>query len=81
MVVAHTSFLSDLDDVKKRVNKKRSRRMLVRCLLSYFVADSHTLEQLARRQVRPTREHNAEVQRLLSLMGIPWVIVCILMAY
>ncbi|KOS15062.1 pin domain-like protein [Malassezia pachydermatis] len=38
------------------------------------VADSHTLEQLARRQVRPTREHNAEVQRLLSLMGIPWVI-------
>lgn len=55
--------------------------MLVRCLLSYFVADSHTLEQLARRQVRPTREHNAEVQRLLSLMGIPWVIVCILMAY
>lgn len=33
------------------------------------------LDQLARRQVRPTRHHNAEVQRLLTLMGIPWVIV------
>ena len=24
--------------------------------------------------MRPTREHNAEVQRLLTLMGIPWVV-------
>lgn len=38
-------------------------------------ADNQLLDQLARRQVRPTREHNAEVQRLLTLMGIPWVIV------
>ena len=38
------------------------------------IADSETLDQLARRQVRPTREHNAEVQRLLTLMGIPWVV-------
>ncbi|WFD30275.1 hypothetical protein MSPP1_001292 [Malassezia sp. CBS 17886] len=39
------------------------------------VADEQRLDQLARRQVRPTREHNAEVQRLLTLMGIPWVVV------
>lgn len=38
------------------------------------VADSETLDQLARRQVRPTKEHNAEVQRLLTLMGIPWIV-------
>ncbi|SHO77787.1 5' to 3' exonuclease, 5' flap endonuclease [Malassezia sympodialis ATCC 42132] len=38
------------------------------------IADAEKLDQLARRQVRPTREHNAEVQRLLSLMGIPWIV-------
>ncbi|WFD05789.1 Elongation of fatty acids protein 2 [Malassezia vespertilionis] len=38
------------------------------------IADTQVLDQLARRQVRPTREHNAEVQKLLTLMGIPWVI-------
>lgn len=38
------------------------------------IADNQLLDQLARRQVRPTREHNAEVQRLLTLMGIPWVV-------
>ena len=39
------------------------------------IADAQLMDQLARRQVRPTREHNAEVQRLLTLMGIPWVVV------
>lgn len=37
------------------------------------IADAQLMDQLARRQVRPTREHNAEVQRLLTLMGIPWL--------
>lgn len=32
------------------------------------------MDQLARRQVRPTRQHNEDVRRLLTLMGIPWVI-------
>ena len=39
-------------------------------------ADAEKLDQLARRQVRPTREHNAEVQRLLTLMGIPRIVEC-----
>ncbi|WFC97771.1 Elongation of fatty acids protein 2 [Malassezia yamatoensis] len=38
------------------------------------IADNQLLDQLARRQVRPTREHNLEVQKLLTLMGIPWVV-------
>lgn len=38
------------------------------------IADSERMDQLARRQVRPTRQHNEEVRRLLTLMGIPWVI-------
>lgn len=39
------------------------------------VADNERLDQLARRQVRPTRHHNEEVRELLRLMGIPCVIV------
>ncbi|PWN30327.1 flap endonuclease 1 [Jaminaea rosea] len=37
------------------------------------VADNERLDQLARRQVRPTRTHNDEVKQLLGLMGIPCV--------
>ncbi|CAO1628475.1 unnamed protein product [Parajaminaea phylloscopi] len=37
------------------------------------VADTERLDQLARRQVRPTRQHNDEVRQLLRLMGIPCV--------
>lgn len=37
------------------------------------VADNERIEQLARRQVRPTRTHNDEVKQLLKLMGIPCV--------
>lgn len=39
------------------------------------VADNERLDQLARRQVRPTKQHNEEVRELLKLMGIPCVIV------
>lgn len=38
------------------------------------VADTERLDQLARRQVRPTKQHNEEVRQLLKLMGIPCVI-------
>ncbi|KDN41688.1 putative DNA repair endonuclease rad2 [Tilletiaria anomala UBC 951] len=38
------------------------------------VADAERMDQLARRQVRPTRQHNAEVRELLKLMGIPCVV-------
>ncbi|KAE8220685.1 hypothetical protein CF319_g5821 [Tilletia indica] len=37
------------------------------------VADAERMEQLARRQVRPTRSHNDEVRQLLKLMGIPCI--------
>ncbi|KAN0060106.1 Elongation of fatty acids protein 2 [Thecaphora frezii] len=37
------------------------------------VADVEKMDQLARRQVRPTRQHNEEVRHLLKLMGIPCV--------
>lgn len=33
------------------------------------------IDKLARRQVRPTRQHNEECRRLLKLMGIPVVVV------
>lgn len=39
------------------------------------IADAEKMDQLARRQVRPTRQHNEEVRELLKLMGIPCVIV------
>lgn len=54
------------------MNRRKKRRTLVRAYA--YAADNQLLDQLARRQVRPTREHNAEVQRLLTLMGIPWVV-------
>ncbi|CAD6892297.1 unnamed protein product [Tilletia controversa] len=37
------------------------------------VADNERMDQLARRQVRPTKSHNDEVRQLLKLMGIPCV--------
>lgn len=33
------------------------------------------IDKLSRRQVKVTREHNEACRRLLTLMGIPWVIV------
>lgn len=33
------------------------------------------IDKLARRQVRPTKQHNEECRRLLELMGIPILIV------
>ncbi|KEZ44079.1 Flap endonuclease 1 [Scedosporium apiospermum] len=35
---------------------------------------SEDVEKFARRTVRVTREHNAECQRLLKLMGIPYIV-------
>src|SRR6201992_3021063 len=32
------------------------------------------VEKFSRRTVRVTREHNLECQRLLTLMGIPWIV-------
>ncbi|KAL9937285.1 hypothetical protein V8E36_003694 [Tilletia maclaganii] len=37
------------------------------------VADAERMDQLARRQVRPTKTHNDEVRQLLKLMGIPCI--------
>ncbi|KAK0569090.1 Elongation of fatty acids protein 2 [Tilletia horrida] len=39
------------------------------------VADNERMDQLARRQVRPTKTHNDEVRQLLGLMGIPCITV------
>lgn len=33
------------------------------------------MDKLNRRQVKVTREHSEECQKLLTLMGIPWVTV------
>ncbi|PWN41153.1 flap endonuclease 1 [Ceraceosorus guamensis] len=37
------------------------------------IATEERADQLARRQVRPTRQHNEEVRELLKLMGIPCI--------
>ncbi|UZJ53428.1 hypothetical protein CBS101457_002748 [Exobasidium rhododendri] len=37
------------------------------------VATEERADQLARRQVKVTKQHNEEVRELLKLMGIPWV--------
>ena len=62
------------EEAREQEEEKKDVGMLYFCLNSR-AADSETLDQLARRQVRPTKEHNAEVQRLLTLMGIPWIVV------
>lgn len=33
------------------------------------------VDKLNRRQVKVTRQHNEECQKLLTLMGIPWITV------
>lgn len=38
------------------------------------VGTTEDLDKLTRRTVKVTREHNEECRRLLTLMGIPWVI-------
>jgi flap endonuclease-1 len=40
-----------------------------------LAATEERADQLARRQVKVTRQHNEEVRELLKLMGIPWVTV------
>lgn len=50
----------------------------VNCMCSGTVED---VDKHSRRQVRVTKEQNAEVQRLLKLMGIPCVIVCIFLSH
>lgn len=42
-----------------------------------FTADAERMNQLSRRQVRVTKQHNEEVRELLRLMGIPCVVVSI----
>ena len=64
-------------DLKKELLQKRfSRREEAREQQEEQkdVADVEKMDQLARRQVRPTRQHNEEVRHLLKLMGIPCVI-------
>jgi 5'-3' exonuclease len=39
------------------------------------VGTTEDVDKLSRRQVKVTKEHNAECQRLLKLMGIPCIIV------
>ena len=36
--------------------------------------NAEEVERFARRTVRVTKEHNLECQRLLTLMGVPWVV-------
>lgn len=38
------------------------------------VGNAEDLDKLTRRTVKVTREHNEECRRLLTLMGIPWVV-------
>ncbi|KAG7566947.1 hypothetical protein FFLO_01326 [Filobasidium floriforme] len=38
------------------------------------VGTTEDIDKLARRQVKPTRQHNEECRRLLGLMGIPFLI-------
>lgn len=45
------------------------------CILC--LATEERADQLARRQVKVTKQHNQEVRELLKLMGIPCVTVCI----
>ena len=39
------------------------------------VGTTEDVDKLSRRQVKVTKEHNAECQKLLKLMGIPCIIV------
>lgn len=43
--------------------------LLARCAIAGTTEDA---DRHARRQVRVTKEHKSEVQRLLKLMGIPF---------
>lgn len=40
--------------------------------------NQEALEKYSKRTVKVTREHNEECKRLLSLMGVPYVEVCVL---
>ena len=44
-------------------------------LTALHSATEERADQLARRQVKVTKQHNEEVRELLGLMGIPWVTV------
>lgn len=46
-------------------------------LCDLLTADAERMNQLSRRQVRVTKQHNEEVRELLRLMGIPCVVVSI----
>lgn len=50
--------------------------VLMRCLYcGVRIGTAEDVDRFSRRTVRVTREHNAECQRLLRLMGIPVVVV------
>lgn len=44
-----------------------------------FVGTVEDADKLNRRQVKVTRQHNEECQKLLTLMGIPWITVSALL--
>ena len=39
-----------------------------------FVGDTENFDKFSRRTVKVTKEHNKECQRLLGLMGMPYVV-------
>ena len=47
----------------------------------YAIGTAEDIDKLARRQVKPTRQHNEECRKLLGLMGIPFLIVSVLSQY
>lgn len=75
-----------MEGEKRPEKKKRRKRTLVsRHIFSQVrrvgthdfccSATEERADQLARRQVKVTKQHNEEVRQLLKLMGIPWVTV------
>ena len=47
-------------------------------IVTYAAGTAEDIDKLARRQVKPTRQHNEECRKLLGLMGIPFLIVSVL---
>jgi flap endonuclease-1 len=43
--------------------------------VAYAAGTAEDIDKLARRQVKPTKQHNEECRKLLGLMGIPFLIV------
>lgn len=49
--------------------------MIPNDLTIIYIGTVEDVDKLNRRQVKVTREHNEDCRKLLTLMGIPWIIV------